>query len=61
MAERRFKQIDPLDKCLLREAERRWREARVNMFALERDRPARKREMETQAHTLKKGFFAPKG
>ena len=35
----RFKPIDPLDKDLLKEAERRWREARRTMpGVVERDR-----------------------
>ena len=39
---RRFKQIDPLDKSLLKEAERRWREARMALpGVVERDRLAR--------------------
>ena len=39
---RRFKQIDPLDKGLLKEAERRWREARMALpGVVERDRLAR--------------------
>src|SRR5688572_3555758 len=39
---RRFIQIDPLDKSLLKEAERRWREARRALFGVaDRDKPAR--------------------
>ena len=39
---RRFKQIDPLDKGLLKEAERRWKEARMALpGVVERDRLVR--------------------
>ena len=56
---RRFKQIDPLDKSLLKEAERRWREARMALpGVVERDRLAREARLAEPASNKRVGHPA---
>jgi hypothetical protein len=56
----RFKQIDPWDKRLLKEAERRWKEARATMFGVERDRDTHKAPFGETTSRIKEGRSSQK-
>jgi hypothetical protein len=51
----RFIQIDPRDKRLLKEAERRWKEARATMLGAERDTSTCKARIGETASRIKEG------
>jgi hypothetical protein len=57
---RRFIHVDPLDKPLLKEAERRWKEARSALLGLERKTSLRaKRGLDERALPSQCGKHAP--